>query len=66
VRRARVALLAVWEFIVGDDWPTALGVVVTLALTAVIASVGVPAWWVTPLAVAVLLVVSIRRTLRVR
>jgi hypothetical protein len=41
--RARAAPLAVWEFIVGDDWRTALGVVVALTITAVIAGAGLPA-----------------------
>ena len=54
-------LFAVWEFVVGDDWRTALGVVVSLSVTAAIAAAGVPAWWVMPLAVVVLLVASIRR-----
>ena len=48
------------------DWRTALGVAMALALTAAIAAAGVPAWWVTPLAVAVLLLFSIRHALRLR
>jgi hypothetical protein len=60
------ALLAVWEFVVGDDWRTAVGVVLALALTAAIAGAGVAAWWVTPLAVLALLALSIRRELRRR
>jgi hypothetical protein len=66
MRRIERALMAVWEFFVGDDWRTAVGVVLALALTAAIAAAGVPAWWVTPLAVVVLLVASIRRALRLR
>ncbi len=66
MRRLEGALMAVWEFFVGDDWRTAVGVVLALALTAAIAAAGVPAWWVTPLAVVVLLVASIRRALRPR
>jgi hypothetical protein len=66
VRRASAALLAVWRFVAGDDWRTAAGVVLALALTAAIAAAGVPAWWVTPLAVIVLLAASIRRALRLR
>jgi hypothetical protein len=63
---ARSALLAVWEFVAGDDWRTALGVVLALALTAAIAGAGVAAWWVTPLAVVALLALSLRRELRSR
>jgi hypothetical protein len=58
------ALLAVWEFVVGDDWRTALGVVLALGLTAAIAAAGIPSWWLVPLAVIVLLVLSIRRAMR--
>ena len=63
---ARSALLAVWEFVAGDDWRTAVGVVLALALTAVIAAAGIAAWWVTPLAVIALLGLSLRRELRRR
>ena len=59
--RARTFALAVWEFIVGDDWRTAIGVALALSLTALIAAAGVSAWWVMPLAVLALLALSIRR-----
>ena len=62
----RSGLLAVWEFVVGDDWRTAVGVVFALALTAEIAHSGIAAWWVLPVAVVVLLVLSIRRAMRLR
>ena len=55
-----------WEFVVGDDWRTAAGVVAALALTALIAWAGVAAWWVMPVAVLVLLALSLRRALRLR
>ncbi len=57
----RRALLAVWEFVVGDDWVTAAGVVVAGAATAALESAGVVAWWLIPLAVAVLLTRSLAR-----
>ena len=57
----RSATLAAWEFVVGDDWRTALGVCVALGIVAVLADLGVAAWWVMPLAVAGLLWVSLRR-----
>jgi len=63
---ARSALLAVWEFVVGDDWRTALGVGLTLAATAALAQTAVPAWWLMPLAVLALLALSIRRERRRR
>jgi hypothetical protein len=64
MNRITSVLLAIWEFIVGDDWRTAVGVVVALGLTAAITAAGVPAWWVMPIAVVMLLVASIRRALR--
>ncbi len=56
--------LAVWGFVVGDDWRTAIGVTFALGLTALIAAAGVAAWWVMPLSVLVLLVLSLRRAAR--
>jgi hypothetical protein len=66
MRRVEAVLVAVWEFVVGDDWRTALGVVLALGLTAAIAQAGVPAWWVVPVAVVALLALSIRRAMRLR
>ena len=60
VRAAR----AVWEFVVGDDPLTAIGVVVALGATALIAGAGAAAWWVMPLAAAALLALSLRRAAR--
>jgi hypothetical protein len=55
------ALFGIWEFIVGDDWVTAAGVVVAGAATAALVSAGVDAWWLIPLAVVVLLTRSLAR-----
>jgi hypothetical protein len=54
----------VWDFIVGDDWPTALGVALALGLTALLADAGSSAWWVLPPAVLGLLALSVRRAAR--
>jgi hypothetical protein len=62
--RVRAFPAAVWEFIVGDDWRTAIGVALAIALTAVIASAGISAWWVMPLAVLGLLALSVIRAAR--
>lgn len=62
--RASALLAGVWDFVVGDDWRTAIGVALALALTALVAAVGVSAWWVMPLAVFGLLALSIRRAAR--
>jgi hypothetical protein len=64
VTRVEAFLAGVWEFVVGDDWRIALGVVVALALTALIATTDVAAWWVMPPAVIALLALSIRRAAR--
>jgi hypothetical protein len=45
-----------WDFVVGDDWRVAAGVVAALAVTA---WTGV--WWLLAPAVAVLLYASLRR-----
>jgi hypothetical protein len=52
---------AVWEFLVGDDSFTAAGVVVAIALTALVAAADAAAWWVMPIAVLALLAASVRR-----
>jgi hypothetical protein len=57
-------LHGVWEFVVGDDWRTALGVVLALACTGLLSEAAIPDWWVMPLAVIVLLLLSIRRAAR--
>jgi hypothetical protein len=50
-----------WDFVVGDDWRIAAGVVVALGVTALVAGTNVAAWWILPVAVAVLLGVSVWR-----
>jgi hypothetical protein len=62
--RVRAFLGGAWEFAVGDDWRTALGVGLALALTALIADAALAAWWVMPPAVIGLLALSIRRAAR--
>jgi hypothetical protein len=56
--------LGVWDFVVGDDWRTAVGVVVALAATGVVSAVGLASWWVLPVAVAALLGRSLQRAAR--
>ena len=53
-----------YDFIVGDDWRIAVGVVVTLLVTDVLAHAGVVMWWFVPSAVAVLAGLSLRRAIR--
>jgi hypothetical protein len=57
--------VAFWyDFIVGDDWVVAAGVVAALALSAVLARGGIQAWWVMLIAVVLLLIVSLWRATR--
>lgn len=65
MRRVRATAKGVWEFVVGDDWVTAVGVVAALALTGLAAEVS-PAWFVMPSAVLALLGLSIWRAARQR
>jgi hypothetical protein len=53
-----------WDFIVGDDWRIAAGVIIALAGTAGLAAAGIAAWWLLPLVVALVLVLSLRRAAR--
>ena len=48
-----------WDFVVGDDWRVAVGVVAALGLTALIADTSVAAWWILPVAIAGLLALSV-------
>ena len=50
-----------WDFVVGDDWRAAAGVLVAIGLTAALVAAGVDAWWLMPIAVVVVLAFSLRR-----
>lgn len=53
-----------YDFVVGDDWRVAIGVVAALALTCGVATLSIPAWWVLPTGVAILLPWSLWRAAR--
>ena len=53
-----------WDFVVGDDWLSAAGVIVAIGVTAAVARSSISAWWVMPLAVTLVLYASIRRAIR--
>ncbi len=55
---------AVWEFVAGDDWLTAAGIVAALSTTALAEAAGIAAWWLMPVAVVTLLALSLRRAER--
>ena len=64
MRYARSFAAFWWDFIVGDDWRVAAGVVIAMGLTAALTDYGWRAWWLLPLAVAVLLGRSLQRATR--
>jgi hypothetical protein len=53
-----------WNFVVGDDWRIAASIVVAVGITWALSHNGVNAWWLLPLAVAVLLAASLWRATR--
>ncbi len=55
-----------WEFVIGDDWRIAAGVVAALGVTALVAETTVAAWWILPVAVALLLAGSVWHAARTR
>jgi ABC-type transport system involved in cytochrome bd biosynthesis fused ATPase/permease subunit len=52
------AVKAIWDFVVGDDWRAAAGVVVILAATAI---VGASGWLLVPIAVCAVLAATLHR-----
>jgi hypothetical protein len=53
-----------YDFVVGDDWRIAAGVVAALAITYAVSATGINAWWVLPVAVTVVLPASLWRVTR--
>jgi hypothetical protein len=53
-----------YDFIVGDDWRLAAGVLIVVGVTALLAGAGVAAWWFMPLGVGAALASSLRRATR--
>jgi hypothetical protein len=53
---------AFWcDFVIGDDWLVAVGVVLGLAGTYGLHRAGITAWWLLPLVIVVLLPISLAR-----
>ena len=66
IQRVR-AFGAFWyDFVVGDDWRVAVVVVLALAATYGVSRSAVAAWWIMPLAVALILPASLWRAGRNR
>jgi len=53
-----------YDFLVGDDWRLAIGVVVAVAGVSFAAHHGVNAWWLLPAAVALVLAISVAHEVR--
>ena len=66
MRRIRAFGFFWWDFVVGDDWRTAAGVVLAIGVTAALAHNSIDAWWLMPIAVASVLWLSLRRAARQR
>jgi hypothetical protein len=56
----RRAALAIWDFVVGDDWRLALAAVLAIGLTAAVCALGLNAWWLAPFVALVALRWSLR------
>ena len=50
-----------WNFIVGDDWRVAAGIAFALGVASLLTHGGIDAWWLLPLAIALVLVDSLWR-----
>ena len=56
-----------YDFIVGDDWVVALGVLLVLAITYAVSRItDAPVWWIVVVTVAILLPLSVFRATRRR
>jgi hypothetical protein len=59
MERVEAVLRFIWDFVVGDDWRIAVGVALALGVNAVASNGSAAVWWILPLAVAMLLAVSV-------
>ena len=64
--RIRAFAAFCYDFVVGDDWLIAVGVVIGLVLTYLLSRTAVPAWWLLPLVLVLLLPLSLWRAARHR
>ena len=55
-----------YHFIIGDDWTIAATVIIGLALTALLLSLHISAWWLVPTLVIITIAADLRRASRVR
>jgi hypothetical protein len=66
MNRARTFAAFWWDFLVDDDWRLTAGLLLALATTVLLHHAGVPAWWLLPAALPLLLAWSLRRATRRR
>ncbi len=66
MKRLRAFGAFLYDFVIGDDWRIAAGVVVALGLTYAVSRTGAAAWWLVPAALLMLLPVSLLRATRGR
>jgi hypothetical protein len=52
------------DFVVGEDWRIAVGIVAAMGLTALLAHHHVAAWWILPVGVLLMLGLSLREAIR--
>jgi phage shock protein PspC (stress-responsive transcriptional regulator) len=65
MKRRTSAFVRFWyDFVIGDDWSVAVGVIAALALTYGLSATAMPVWWVLPAAVALVLPLSLVRVAR--
>jgi hypothetical protein len=53
-----------YDFVVGDDWVVAVGVVAALAVTALVSTVTSTGWWILPVSLLVLIPLTVWRGTR--
>jgi len=66
MKRLRAFGAFLYDFVIGDDWRIAAGVVVALGLTYTVSRTGAAAWWLVPSALLGLLPLSLLRATRGR
>jgi hypothetical protein len=62
--RVRAFGAFVYDFVIGDDWWVAAGVVAGLAVTYALSHASVPVWWLIPALLLVLLPLTLWRAVR--
>jgi phage shock protein PspC (stress-responsive transcriptional regulator) len=65
-KRVKAFFAFLYDFVIGDDWRIAVGVVAGLAVTYAVSQTSVPSWWVMPALLVILLPASLWRATRRR